>query len=570
MPLAPSRLSFLNVVALSTSLIPKKARPSGWALVLFCSFTEAFHLAAMASLVPTINVIFFPESAHDYAEIFSVFDFDFDFRSFALYASSLLILFAYLLQVLKIYCLEKYGNRLHIMVYEEVLRSFFQAKFEWVRQKSSTEVSRILYSDIGTWSRDGVISLILLVSAIPVLMVTSVLIVFKVPTEGAVFMSSLIFLLYLFLRASRPLQERYADLKNKHNERYFGMLAESIRGWREIWFFDAGLRHLRSSRQECEKSLEANMWSRVFGSLPGIIVMPLGLISLLVIASLISSLSSNEAAAMEEISLALIILSRFIPLLTVVSSRVAQLINSKPWIENLYKLANQSTANESPQIRSAYSNVSFDNWISLDIEIRMQTNPLGETLFSDLKVKLKRGMVVGVFGESGRGKSTLLDIVSGLTTPTDGTVQLSFNSMEEVNVLNCSDFWRSEVAYVSQESIFFQGSVKENLLLNGVSDTEAESILKLVGLNARCGLGDQIDDRGYNLSGGQRKRLAIARALCSQKNILILDESTTAIDRDSELDLLGNLKQLIKPDKILIVVTHDKHLDLYCDSVIRL
>lgn len=170
----------------------------------------------------------------------------------------------------------------------------------------------------------------------------------------------------------------------------------------------------------------------------------------------------------------------------------------------------------------------------------------GAPSLSDIDFKVKRGETVGILGGTGAGKSTLVNLIPRFYRAGTGTVR--------VNGVN-ADFipkekLRSLVAVVPQKTLIFQGTIRSNLLWGNGEATEEDLLraLKIAQaedvLAAKGGLDGEIAQEGKNLSGGQRQRLAIARALVRNPQILILDDSSSALDYATDARLRAALKTL--------------------------
>jgi ABC-type multidrug transport system fused ATPase/permease subunit len=191
-------------------------------------------------------------------------------------------------------------------------------------------------------------------------------------------------------------------------------------------------------------------------------------------------------------------------------------------------------------------------------------------LFSDISFALNPGETVGVIGQSGRGKSTLLEIISGLIPPDSGEVLLK----GETNP-NPSE---RLIALVSQSTYFFSTSIRDNLCierpLGRPSEGELRALLHLVELDYFIeSLTDQLDtpigDGGVVVSGGQAQRLAIARALVSRPLYLLLDEATSALGEDQEARILTGIRKAY-PKIGILVVSHRSATIQLCDRVLDL
>ena len=163
--------------------------------------------------------------------------------------------------------------------------------------------------------------------------------------------------------------------------------------------------------------------------------------------------------------------------------------------------------------------------------------------------------MVAIFGKSGSGKTTIFDLLIKLYQPTYG--EILFNNIN-INKYNNSD-WRSKISYVTQEPILFTGTLRENIMLDKkYSDQQILEVCLIANLNDflrnKNGLDTKIEDNGINLSGGQKRRIAIARSLISDPYLVIIDEATNSLDELSEQNIIKKLKQFKK--LTVIIVSH--------------
>lgn len=182
----------------------------------------------------------------------------------------------------------------------------------------------------------------------------------------------------------------------------------------------------------------------------------------------------------------------------------------------------------------------------------------GEPALRGVSGTIPIGSTLGVVGSSGAGKSTLIDVLLGLMAPTEGTIRLGDQSLQDV-----LEAWRGRVGYVPQDVSLFDGTVAQNVALSWGSDIDEERVRdalrrahlldviekRLGGVSAKVG------DRGMNLSGGQRQRLGLARALYSDPLVLVLDEATSSLDTRTEANVMESIREL-RGDVTVICVAH--------------
>ncbi|MFN9030968.1 MAG: ABC transporter ATP-binding protein [Betaproteobacteria bacterium] len=195
-----------------------------------------------------------------------------------------------------------------------------------------------------------------------------------------------------------------------------------------------------------------------------------------------------------------------------------------------------------------------------------------DSTLKHVQLQVAKGELVAIVGPSGAGKTTLLDLVTGLLSPTSGVVLIDSVDLSRLDM----DKWRSRIGFVPQDPLLVNGDLTENICWGATraDGTRAEQAAKRAGLQELIrtlpqGMATPIGERGARLSGGQRQRLALARALYRDPAILILDEPTSSLDRDSEQQVLDAISS-IRGTCTTVVVTHSDSVAKVCDRVYQL
>lgn len=196
--------------------------------------------------------------------------------------------------------------------------------------------------------------------------------------------------------------------------------------------------------------------------------------------------------------------------------------------------------------------------------------PDGTVALTDVTLEVGRGESVGLVGPTGGGKTTLVDILSGLLSPTSG--QLLVDGQDVAGSLRR---WQGSVGLVPQSVYLIDDTIRRNIAFGvddaAIDDTRVWRSLELAQLasfvrNQKAGLETEVGERGVRLSGGQRQRLAIARALYPDPAVLLLDEGTSALDNLTESELVQALEEL-KGDRTIITVAHRLSTVEHCDQI---
>lgn len=203
-------------------------------------------------------------------------------------------------------------------------------------------------------------------------------------------------------------------------------------------------------------------------------------------------------------------------------------------------------------------------WIRLE-HVTVRREGRAAPVLDDLSADFPPGRITGLSGPSGIGKSTVLGLILGLDTPDAGRVVVDGRELSALDL----ESWRAQIAWVPQRPFLRAGTVADNIRLGrpGADDDAVAAAAATARLDLR--LDRQVGSRGSALSGGQVRRLAIARALLRDTPVLLLDEPTEGLDAAAERDLLDLLGSALA-GRTCVIVTHRREVAELCDSVVRL
>ncbi len=220
---------------------------------------------------------------------------------------------------------------------------------------------------------------------------------------------------------------------------------------------------------------------------------------------------------------------------------------------------------ENPKAISGLETIEFKN-VSFSY-----TESIGDST-KDLSLKINKGETAAFVGPSGAGKTTVVKLLLGLYRPTKGEVLINGIDANEIDY----DTLRQKIGYVSQDTQLFAGTIRENLLFVRPGATDEECILALKHASAMPiiektgkGLDTKIGEGGIKISGGEKQRLAIARALLRDPDLIIFDEATSSLDSMTEKEITKTIKEIAvnRPNLMTIMIAHRLSTISHADNI---
>lgn len=452
---------------------------------------------------------------------------------------------------------------------EDTLKTFFESRWEFFSQSEQGSILNTMYKELGNIG-DTLGHLATLLAQIIQLTIYLILPICIAPlfTLTAFFLAiSFSAPFFIFSNLSYKLGKDNITTGNK----YVSVITETFSAVRLIFGFgrqgEARYRYLEAYKSHVEVTLKAQTLSAALHNL----FQPLAIFA--VVISMGFAIKNN-ASLPDLIAVMWSLLSALPILASIIQGRVS-INNFLPSYEQLIRLRNKALA--SKEISGDYIFNSIKDKITLH---NVSFSYPGRTsTLNNISLEFQSGKTIALLGESGAGKSTIVDLVLGLQVPFDGGISIDGVPLNEWNI----NSFRERVGYVPQDCQLFDSTIRDNLLWANKVATDHQIWEALDLANAGNfirelpdGIDTVVGDRGVRLSGGQRQRISLARALIRKPALLILDEATSSLDVESEKmiqksieKISGNLTIILIAHRLSTVVIADYIYILFGGSVIE-
>ena len=545
-------------------------------LQFFLIISSLLEIIGIGLIPIYISLIIDPTILKDYIPI-SYYDFylkDKNLREIVLYgALTILIVFVFKNTFLIFieYFQGQILKKIRFNTSIKIFNTFLTRKYEFFLNTSKSLILRILIADVSK-SISFYNELIRFSKEIFLGLFTFIFIFLINKVIAIIILSSLsIFIVIYFFYIKKKINILGNEVNILLGEQY-KIINESIESIKEVFISNKQANIFRIFKEKVFK-VEKNFFLNNFiQSLPKFFLEVLAISSILIISVIIVFSSKNINLIIPIMSLAAVATIRLIPSFNSLSKSMSMMIYLYPAFKNITEILAEKNLEKKDldMVKSKNSNfkqLKFDN-----VYFSYEKN---NNVLHNINFTINRGEKFGIYGMSGAGKSTILDLIVGLIKPQKGEVLVNHESLkDDKHIKN----WRKLIGYAPQSSCFIDDTLEKNIsffdnddLLNKEKINKAIKYANLDYFidNSKNGKKVLLGDRGLKVSGGERQRISIARALYSDPELLILDETTSALDLDTENKILNELEKNFQ-EKTIIIISHKPKTLRICDQIMIL
>lgn len=450
-------------------------------------------------------------------------------------------------------------------LFSSYLRSSYENFF---LKKNSSELIRNLAIEVANTSTylNSIINFIRETSVLVFLLFLLLIANFKLTLLIMTFFSIIIGIYYFsFSKKFKESGNEYVILK----EKIINKISQAILSIKEVIIYrkeDLIYRNFSNDIKDYEKKIFFVNFSK---KIPRIIL-EISAVGLIIFFLLFFLDNKNKTEIISIASLIAICAIRMIPSLNTISNSIVNIRFYKASFDVIFNEFTEIKVNTVSKFfqKTNYPKQEFDKIIFKDVSFGYEKNK--NFIFKDFNFIIQKGQLIKILGNSGSGKSTFLNILSGLLNVKSGTIEF-LEKGEKLNINKIKNLF----AYVPQQIFILDGSIKDNILFGADEDDEKlKKCIEEANLDewiencpnryyTHCGEG------GINLSGGQKQRIAISRALYADKPILLFDEITNNLDSENENKIIDTINKL-KEKKTILFITHKDNKKLLYDKVLNL
>ena len=554
---------------------------------LICFISALIEVISIGSILPLVSLVTDDNFLKSYPRIYeflinfspiNFFSFDQTNQAKALvsicFYTFLIFLVRFFFQIFTEWVKAKFIYRLEYTMANKLFSNIMKAPYLFHLNSNSSNFHRDIQSNIGFFSATANAITVVLIEILIIFGLASLALKINFAVTISIISTILIFG-FLFLYFTKKINLSLGKDVHESSQLRVKNLIEGLGGIKEILVFNKMNNFINQFKQSNLRLTSAKKYNSVIGSLPRYII-EIILVCILVITLLIISLSKdpiiNNLTLLGFFSATFI---RLTPSAYRIVSSLQRVKFTEKILDSLYK--NLIYFNKLNLEKNHQDKKIENELIEIKDMIRIKNLDFSynskNKIFHNLNLEIKIGDTIGIFGESGTGKSSFVNLLIGLLKPDKGEILINDKDINS-NITS----WRKNIGYVPQNIFLIDDTFKKNIsfeIENNTEDLEKlneclkqSELTKFIN-NLQDGVETIVGERGSRISGGQLQRVGIARALYNNPKILIFDESTSALDQETELEILKNIYKF-KNKKTLIIITHKKELLSECNKIYKL
>jgi ATP-binding cassette, subfamily B, bacterial PglK len=464
----------------------------------------------------------------------------------------------------------RFPFRLNVGLGQRLFTAYLSRPFTFHLQRNSAELINTISAEASMFAFTGVGAALKLITEVVVLVGLGTLLLILEPL-GTITVAGLGCLAaWAFLRFMRPRTKRWASSLQHHGEMSSRHLHQGLGAAKEVILLGRDKDFLQQFQWHRERSADAGERHELVQQFPRLALELFGIAALAALTILMLARGRSTVTVVPMVGLFAVVAFRVLPSINRIVHSVQSIRYAMPFVDRLY--TDLVTENTGFTAVPTDRKIAFTRSLEL-VDVTYCYPDAPRSSLNGVSLAIQRGESVGVVGPSGAGKSTLIDVILGLLTPTKGQVVVDGNDIQH-------DLrgWQNQVGYVPQVIYLTDDTLRRNIAFglpeDRIDDEHVWLAVQAAQLEAfvralPSGLETVVGERGIRISGGERQRVGIARALYHDPGVLVLDEATSSLDRDTEHGIIATLRDLQRA-KTVVIVSHRLTTIEHCDRVYEL
>ncbi len=488
-----------------------------------------------------------------------------------IYSIILIILIFFIKTIFFIYLIHrqnKFSYEVESTLSSRMFNFYLNKDYSFHTEKNSSELFRNVKNEVGTFRHYIVMSSLTFFIEVLVIISIALLIIYLQPIPAISASLSILFFLYIFTKLNKKRLSKIGKDRQYYDALTIQHLNQGLDGIKEIKISCKEKEFLSIFDRHNLISIKSVAEQKFWILITKYVLEFVGVFSFMIVAFFVVKQGYDLKTFLPTIGLIAAATFKLLPS----ASRIIQSVNNIRFgMPSINILSDELTVKDkNNELVKDFQNNIPNNFSKISFkDISFSYPKSEEKVIENSTFEIFAGDKIGIIGPSGSGKSTIIDILTGLLKPSSGEIKID---TQKVNL--CQKKWYEKIGYVPQFIFLTDDTIKRNIAF-GLKDSEMDEKLINNSINSaelkdfigssKHGLDTKIGEFGARISGGQRQRLGIARAVYSDTRILIFDEATSAVDLNTEEKIINNITSL--RDKTIILISHRMSTLKNCNKI---
>ena len=463
----------------------------------------------------------------------------------------------------------QYVFDLQLHLSHSLYKRYLDQPYTFHLQRNSAQIVRNVVSETNLFSHVVTVPAITLVSETLVLVGISCLLLYMATLGAAIVVLTVGVCSFAFHRFTQKRSLLWGETRQRHEELRIQHLQQGLGGVKEVKVLGREAQFLAEFSVHDVAVARTHQKQLTMQNIPRLWLELLGALALAALVLTMLAQNKPMEAFVPTLGLFAAAAFRLMPSINKILMCIQSLRFAQPVTETL---SAEVLLPEKGPPDEHHDAAPFKNCLKID-SLSYRYPGASKNSLSNVTLNIPRATSVGLIGGSGAGKTTLIDVILGLLTPTEGSV-----CVDNLDIHKNLSAWQRQIGYVPQHIYLTDDTLRRNVAF-GIAPEDIDEGAVLRALKAAQldefvsqlpdGLDTKVGERGVRLSGGQRQRIGIARALYHDPGVLVLDEATSALDTMSEQRVMEAVRAL-HGEKTVLIVAHRTSTVQHCDTIVQL